>query len=330
MNSFGSIFRVSIFGESHGPAVGVLLDGCPAGLELTAKDLAADLSRRKGGSKGTTLRVEADEPDFLSGVLDGRTTGAPISISFANADVRSESYEKIKNTPRPGHADMAAHLKYGGFNDVRGGGHLSGRLTVGLTAAGAIAKKIIAPIEVEAKLISAGGSEDTLKAAEAVASEGDSIGGIIECRCRNVPAGLGEPFFNSAESMISHIAFAIPGIKGIEFGAGFESAAMRGSEYNDPIVEASGRTATNNSGGISGGITNGNEIVFHVAVRPTASIAKEQETVDLTTGKKTNISVAGRHDACIALRAPVVVEAAAAIALADLMMIEGKISRVKE
>jgi chorismate synthase len=330
MNSFGRVFRVTIFGESHGPEVGITIDGCPAGLPLSADDFASDLLRRKGGGKGTTSRVEADLPNIVSGVFDGHTTGAPVTISFANADVDSKPYEKIKGTPRPGHADMAAHLKYGGFNDVRGSGHLSGRLTVGFTTAGVIAKKLIAPAKVIAKLSSAGGSADAVAAAEAAAKDGNSVGGIIECRCSGVPAGLGEPFFDSAESLVSHLAFAIPGVKGIDFGAGFESAAMRGSQYNDPIVDAEGHTSTNNSGGISGGITNGNEIVLRVAMRPTASIAKEQDTVDLASGKRTKISVTGRHDACIALRAPVVVEAAVAIAFADMMMIEGRIPRVKE
>lgn len=326
MNSFGRIFRVTIFGESHGPSVGVSIDGCPAGIPLSAEDLLGDLARRKGGGSGTTARVEADTPTITSGHFEGRTTGAPITISFQNSDVRSGDYEEFRDKPRPGHADMAARIKYGGFNDYRGGGHSSGRLTVGLTAAGAIAKKIIEPVSTSAAIV----SNDTEKAASAAAGEGDSVGGIIECRCKSVPAGLGEPFFDSAESMIAHIAFAIPAIKGIEFGVGFKAAAMRGSEYNDPITDSQGHTSTNNTGGISGGITNGNEIVFRVAVRPTASIAKEQETVDLKTGKMTKISVGGRHDACIALRAPVVVEAVAAIALADLMLTEGKISRVKE
>lgn len=330
MNSFGRIFRVTIFGESHGPSVGVVIDGCPAGIALAAEDFKTDLSRRKGGTAGTTSRVEADSPKIMSGVLDGKTTGAPIAITFENADVRSESYEKIKNTPRPGHADLSAHIKYGGFNDMRGSGHLSGRLTVALTAAGVVAKKLIGKATVAASVVEAGGQKDARKAAEAAAAAGDSVGGIIECHCENVPAGLGEPFFDSMESMISHIAFAIPGIKGIDFGAGFAAAAIKGSEYNDPILDSSGKASSNNSGGISGGITNGNEIAFRVVVRPTASIAKEQDTVDLTTGKKAKISVEGRHDACIALRAPVVVEAAAAIALADMMMIEGKIPRVKE
>ncbi len=326
MNSFGRLFRVTIFGESHGPAVGVSIDGCPAGIKLAASDLAADLARRKGGGKGQTSRVEGDEPHIMSGLLDDVTTGAPITIAFKNSDVDSTPYERMKETPRPGHADMAAHLKFGGFNDLRGSGHFSGRLTVGLTAAGAIAKRVIAPISVHASLIS---EDEAFRAAQAVADEGDSIGGVIECRCSGVPAGLGEPFFDSTESVIAHLALSIPGVKGIEFGAGFKAAAMRGSEYNDEILDAEGHTSTNNSGGICGGITNGNELLFRVVIRPTASIAKEQETVDLKTGERATIAVDGRHDACIALRAPVVVEAAAAIALADLMLVEGKTPRVK-
>jgi len=330
MNEFGRMFRVSIFGESHGPQVGVVIDGCPAGITLTAEDMASDLNRRKGGTKGTTARVEVDAPVFASGLFKGRTTGAPILISFANADVDSSPYEKLKDTPRPGHADFAAQTKFGGYSNYLGGGHFSGRLTVGLVAAGCIAKKIISSIDIKAHLISAGGSKDAEKAAKRAAKEGNSIGGLIECRCTDVPAGLGEPFFDAVESLISHIAFAIPGIKGIEFGAGFASADMKGSAFNDPIVDKRGRTKTNNAGGISGGITNGNEIVFRVAVRPTASIKAKQYTVDLKTGKGTTITVSGRHDACIALRAPVVLEAATAIVLCDLMMLEGRIKRVKE
>ncbi len=326
MNSFGKIFRVGIFGESHGPVVGVTIDGCPAGLSLTADDFSSDLERRRGGGAGKTSRVEADEPQIQSGMFEGKSTGAPLTISFINEDVDSAPYEEFKDKPRPGHADMTAAIKYSGFNDYRGGGHFSGRLTVGLVAAGVIAKKLIAPMKVEAKLIHAGGEGDVRRACEKAAAEGDSVGGVIECRSSNVPAGFGEPFFDSVESLISHIIFAIPGVKGIEFGAGFAAASMRGSQFNDPIIDASGHTRTNNCGGILGGITNGNEIVFRVACRPTASIAKDQETVDLSTGKKVIISVKGRHDACIALRAPVVVEAACAIVLADLMMINKRLT----
>jgi len=320
MNSFGRIFRVSIFGESHGPSVGVVIDGCPAGLKITDEVFADDLARRSGGGKGKTSRVERDSPMIESGVLGGHTTGAPIAIHFANEDADPAAYDAIKDRPRPGHADMAARMKFAGHADHRGGGHFSGRLTVGLVAAGAIAKRIIAPAVVAARV----SDEAAVKAAAAkAAAEGDSVGGMMECTADGVPAGLGEPFFDSAESVISHLCFAVPGVKGVEFGAGFKSAGMRGSQYNDAILDSEGRTATNNAGGINGGITNGNRIELMVAFRPTASIAKEQDTVDVGSGERVKISVGGRHDACIALRAPVVVEAAVAIALADLSLMAG-------
>ena len=329
MNTFGRLFRVSIFGESHGECVGAMVDGCPAGLLLEPRDFAADLERRAGsGMKGTTPRKEPDIPLMKSGVFSNRTTGAPITIMFGNKDVRSADYEKIKDMPRPGHADLTARIKYGGYNDYRGGGHFSGRLTAGLVAAGVIAKKLLQPIKIEAKLTEAGGSASIEKNIAAAMADGDSIGGIVECKVSGVPAGLGEPFFDSMESALSHAAFAIPAVKGVEFGAGFSCARMRGSECNDDILTVAGKTRTNNAGGINGGITNGNELIFRVAVKPTSSIAKEKRTVDLRTGKETAISVAGRHDACIALRVPPVLEAATAIVLADMMLMEGKMARV--
>ncbi len=328
MDSFGRLFRVGLFGESHGPAVGVLIDGCPAGLPLAEADLESDLARRRAGGKGTSGRVEADRPAILSGLFRGRTTGAPLLIRFENAAQDPAAYDAIKDTPRPGHADFTGWKKFGGFNDPRGGGHFSGRLTVGLVAAGAVAKKLIRPVEVEARLVEAGGSADIAAAVEAAAADRDSVGGIVACEARNVPAGLGEPFFDTAESLLAHILFAIPAVRGVEFGAGFAAARMRGSAHNDPIVGADGRTATNNAGGVSGGITNGNPLVFRVAVKPTASIGRPQRTVDLRTGQAAEITVAGRHDTCIALRVPVVVEAAAAVVLADLMLLEQLIPRV--
>jgi len=331
MNTFGRMFRVCVFGESHGECVGVVIDGCPAGLALAAADFAADLERRAGGAKGATARREADVPLIKSGVFNGKTTGAPITILFENRDVRGEDYEKLKDTPRPGHADLVARMKYGGYNDYRGGGHFSGRLTVALVAAGVIAKKLLRPMKIEAKVSEVGGAKDAKgfeKAIDAALADGDSVGGVVECRVAGVPAGLGEPFFDSMESLLGHAAFAIPAVKGVEFGAGFASARMRGSECNDDILTAAGKTRTNNAGGINGGITNGNELVFRVAVKPTSSIAKEKRTVDLKTGKETAISVGGRHDACIALRVPPVLEAATAIVLADMMLMEGKIARV--
>lgn len=321
MNSFGRVFRVSIFGESHGPAVGVIVDGCPPGVALSVADFSADLERRKGGAAGTTARGEPDLPLLESGVFDGRTTGAPIVIRFENKDVDSTAYDAIRHTPRPGHADFAAHVKSGGTNDFRGGGPFSGRLTAGLVAAGVIAKKVIAPARPGASLIETGGSTDVQRSVTAAAAEGDSVGGVVECRVTGLRIGLGEPFFDSAESVISHIAFAIPGVKAIEFGAGFAGAGMRGSAFNDPILDLSGKTATNNAGGLNGGLTNGNDVVFRVAVRPTSSIAKPQDTIDLRSGRKTTIEVKGRHDACIAVRVPVILEAAAAIAFADLSLL---------
>jgi chorismate synthase len=328
MNSFGRSFRVSVFGESHGSAVGVLVDGCPAGLALSTEDFRADLERRRPGLPGTTGRREPDRPDIESGLLDRRTTGAPILITFKNQDARPGDYESRGETPRPGHADLVALQKYGGFADLRGGGHFSGRLTVGLVAAGVIAKKLIAPTRVEARLTSAGGSADIGEAVSAAQKDGDSVGGIIEARAERVPAGLGEPFFDSVESVLSHVLFAIPGVKGIEFGAGFAAAGMRGSECNDVLISRRGKTRTNHSGGINGGLTNGNALVFRLAARPTASIGKEQTTLNLSTGKTVTLSVSGRHDACIALRLPVIVEAARAAVLADLFLLEQRIPRV--
>jgi chorismate synthase len=328
MNSFGRVFRISIFGESHGECVGILLDGCPAGLPLVIEEFQEDLDRRRGGRPGTTPRAEKDIPLIKSGLLKGTTTGAPILILFENQDVRSTDYEDIRYRPRPGHADFTAYEKYSGFNDYRGGGHFSGRLTAGLVAAGVIAKKVLGSVGVKAALTEAGGSQDIDKAVMAAMEANDSIGGIVECTVGGLPVGLGEPFFDSLESLVSHIVFAIPAVKGIEFGAGFLSARMRGSECNDEIIDRSGRTRTNNAGGINGGITNGNDVCFRVAVKPTSSIARTQRTIDLRTGEAAELTVAGRHDACIALRVPVIVEAATAIVLADLMLIEQRIGRI--
>lgn len=331
MNTFGRIFRISILGESHGSCVGIVIDGCPAGLPLETADFAEDLSRRQGGGKeGTTPRKEADEPKFWSGVFEGRATGAPILIMFENQNVRSQDYSAIKDTPRPGHADWTARAKFGGFNDYRGGGHFSGRLTTALVAAGVVAKKLIRPSVVTASLTEAGGSKDFDAAIKAAMDDGDSIGGIVECTGRNIPAGLGEPFYDSVESLLSHAVFSIPAVKGIEFGAGFKGVALRGSQFNDDIVNADGKTATNNAGGINGGLTSGNDLVFRIAVKPTSSIRKEKQTINLETGEAVPISVKGRHDACIALRVPVVLEAVTAIVLADLMCLENRISRVWE
>lgn len=319
MNTFGRFFRVSISGESHGESVGVLIDGCPPGISLSESEFDRDLERRRSGAAGTTPRREPDVPSIKSGVMNGKTTGAPILIFFENRQADSNVYEQIRYTPRPGHADFTAWKKYRGYNDYRGGGHFSGRLTVGLVAAGVIAKKLTGSIAYEAKLIEAGASREIGRAVEAAMRDKDSIGGIVECRIRDVPAGLGEPFFDSVESLIGHVVFSIPAVKGIEFGAGFAGSKMRGSEHNDEILDRSGKTKTNNAGGINGGITNGNDIIFRVAVKPTSSIGVPQSTIDLRNGETVQLMVTGRHDACIALRMPVIIEAAAAIVFADLM-----------
>lgn len=328
MNSIGRIFRIVLYGESHGEGVGIVIDGCPAGLPLSTDDFSTDLQRRQGRVPGTTSRKEPDLPRIKSGLLNKKTTGAPLLIEFKNKDVNSKDYLDLHNTPRPGHTDFVAQHKYGGFNDFRGGGHFSGRLSVGLVAAGVIAKKMLAPVTIETTLLEAGGSKDIQKAVQLTLQDNDSIGGIIECRANELPAGLGEPFFDSVESLISHLIFSIPGIKGIEFGSGFACSKMKGSECNDIIINTKGQTKTNHAGGINGGITNGNELVFRVAVKPPSSIKKEQDTINLRTGKSAKISVQGRHDACIALRMPVIVEAATALVLTDLMLIEQKIQRI--
>jgi chorismate synthase len=327
MNTFGLSFRLSIFGESHGDCVGAVIDGCPAGLSLSPDDLLADIDRRKPGGPGGTPRHEPDVPEIRSGILDGRTTGAPLTIVFANRNARSEDYEALRDIPRPGHADLVARIKFGGFNDARGGGHFSGRLTLPLVAAGAVARKLLAPATLKASLLEAGGSTDIEKTVRAAGKDGDSVGGLIECRGSGFPPGLGEPFFDAVESLIAHAVLAVPGIAGIEFGAGFAGSRMRGSACNDVPVDPRGRTRTNHSGGTNGGITNGNELVFRVAVKPPSSIRREQESVDLRTGLPVRFSVPGRHDACTALRMPVIVEAAAAVVLADLMLRQQLLSR---
>lgn len=328
MNSYGRNFRISMFGESHGPTVGVLIDGCPAGLELGQRDFLEDLARRKGGGEGQTSRVESDLPYIESGLYQGRTTGAPILIRFSNVEMRSRDYDDIKQIPRPGHADFCAAIKYGGRQDPRGGGHFSGRLTLGLVAAGVIAKKLIVPVTVSARLAEAGGDEDPSLPLKTAASRGDSIGGLIECEALSVPVGLGEPFFDSVESLLSHVLFSIPAVKGVEFGAGFQSARMSGSECNDVLIDTDGKTATNHSGGINGGLTNGNPVRLRVAVKPTSSISRPQKTIHLGTGRPVELRIEGRHDTCIALRMPVIVEAAVAVVFTDLLLRDQKLARI--
>jgi len=322
MNTFGRLFRITIFGESHGKAIGVTIDGCPVGIDIDVNDFFADLERRKPGATGTTPRQEDDMPNIISGVFKGKTTGSPLTILFENKNVKSEDYDAIRNTPRPGHADFVLHKKFHSFNDYRGGGHSSGRLTLAIVAAGVVAKKILSPVAINAVLSEAGGTTD-IEAAIAMAVERqDSIGGIVTCSIKGLALGLGEPFFDSAESVISHLVFSVPAIKGIDFGSGFAAAAMQGSEHNDPIIDEKGTTKTNNAGGINGGITNGNELYFRVAVKPTSSTPQLQHSWNEATHAVESFKVKGRHDLCIALRVPVVIEAAAAIALADLFLID--------
>ncbi len=330
MNSFGRLFSVSIFGESHGECVGITIDGCPAGLVLAPEDLLPDLERRKGGKqKGTTPRQETDFPIFKSGLFNGKTTGFPITILFENNNIRSEDYQKQRSFPRPGHADMVAHQKFGGNEDYRGGGHFSARLTAGLVAAGGIAKKLMPAVTINAAVTEIGGEADLEKGIQRAIDAKDSVGGLVECRVNGLPAGLGEPYFDSLESQLAHIMFAIPAVKGIEFGAGFAAAKMFGSQHNDAIEDISGKTKTNNAGGIVGGISNGNELVFRIAIKPTASTPKPQNSLNWDTGKMEDFSVKGRHDLCVALRAPVIVEAATALVLVDLLLMEQHIKRVQ-
>lgn len=318
MNSFGRLFRVQIFGESHGPCVGITIDGCPPGIDLSPEDMLPDLERRKGGQqKGTTPRKEDDFPKIMSGVFEGKTTGFPITILFDNNNIRSEDYQKQRSIPRPGHADWVAHQKFHGFEDYRGGGHFSARLTTGLVAAGAIARKIIPTIKINAWVSEIGGETDTEKGLQKAIDAKDSVGGIIECRVTGMPVGLGEPYFDSLESVLAHMLFSIPAVKGVEFGAGFKAATMYGSEHNDAIEDKTGRTRTNHAGGIVGGISNGNDLVLRLAIKPTASTPKEQQSLNWDTGQVENFSVKGRHDLCVALRAPVIVEAVTALVLAD-------------
>lgn len=323
MNTFGRKFRVSIFGESHGELIGVVLDGVPAGLELSEQDFEQDILRRKSGAKGTTPRIEDDMPQIVSGVFEGHTTGAPLTIVFKNKNTKSSDYELFAAMPRPGHADLTAALKWDDCQDPRGGGHFSGRLTLPVVAAGVVAKKVLedatmlddTPFSgVEAQIVEMGDMEEAM-------SEGDSVGALVECIVPDIDPGYGEPFWDSVESLIAHAIFAIPGVRGIEFGDGFDAAKMRGSEHNDPIGP-DGRPLKNGAGGVNGGITNGAPISFRVAFKPTSSIRKAQQTFNFATGEMDTLQVPGRHDVCFALRTPVVVEAMTAIVLADLVLVK--------
>ncbi len=331
MNTFGRKFRVSIFGESHGELIGVVLDGVPAGLELSEQDFEQDILRRKSGAKGTTPRIEDDMPQLVSGVFEGHTTGAPLTVVFKNNNTRSSDYSQFAAMPRPGHADLTAAFKWDDCQDPRGGGHFSGRLTLPVVAAGVVAKKMLADLtildetpvrEISAQIVELGGlSEGWQEAIEKAMAEGDSLGAVVECTVPEIEPGYGEPFWDSVEATLAHAIFSIPGVRGIEFGDGFQAARMMGSEHNDPIGP-DGRPMKNGAGGVNGGITNGAPLKFRVAFKPTSSISKAQQTFNFATGEMDTLEVKGRHDACFALRAPVVVEAMTAIVLADLVLLK--------
>ena len=353
---FGEHFRLSIFGESHGPAIGMVIDGIPAGTPIDEEAIARDMARRAPGNDPTaTSRKEPDRVRIVSGLFKGRATGTPLCGLIENTNTRSGDYAQLQTKMRPGHADYAGHVKYRGFADPRGGGHFSGRITAPLVFAGSIARQLLAakgveigahiaaiagvcdtpldPVLVDAQtlralrerrfaLLNPGQEAPMREAVEAARQDGDSVGGIIECAATGVPAGIGSPFFGSVESVTAQLLWSIPAVKAVEFGDGMALAAQRGSQANDPLAFEGGRVVTlsNHNGGITGGITNGMPIVLRTAIKPTPSIARTQQTVDLLTGENTTLAITGRHDPCIVPRAVVVVESALAIALCELMM----------
>ena len=328
-NSYGNRYRFTIWGQSHAPAIGVTIEGLPAGFAPDMEKLSAFLGRRApGNGPFSTPRKEADAPEFIAGLVDGVTCGAPVTAVIHNTNTRSGDYEELRRIPRPGHADYAAWVKYGDSRDVAGGGQFSGRLTAPLCIAGGLALQLLEKegISIRAYILTIGGEENPKKFPERIlrAKEaGDSVGGVIYCICQGVPAGIGEPMFGGMENRISQAVFGIPAIKGIEFGRGFDAADITGSENNDAFYfdkNGAVRTRTNAHGGILGGITSGMPIIFRVAVKPTPSIALEQDSVDLTTGENVKLSVKGRHDPCIVPRAVPCVEAAAAVAILDALM----------
>lgn len=350
-NTLGNNVSITLFGESHGVAIGAVVDGLPAGIEVNEEFISHQLDLRRPVGKISTPRQEADKFNIVSGVFNGKTTGTPVCIVIPNENTHSKDYSKTYGKARPGHADYTAFCKYNGCEDYRGGGHFSGRITAGLVAAGAIAVDVLSKkgIKIGTHIAKCAGVEDTdfsnlendinklsdkvfavldsdkgeqmIKEIEKAAEEGDSVGGIIETAVVGLPVGVGEPWFDSVESVLSHALFAIPAIKGVEFGAGFSCADMRGSEMNDSFTFENGKvtTKTNNNGGINGGITNGMPVIFKCAVKPTPSISKDQDTVDFVNNENTVLSVKGRHDPCIVHRARVVVDSITALVLCDLL-----------
>ena len=352
-NSFGNQLTLTLFGESHGEYIGAVIDGLTPGVAIDHESIKNALQKRRPRGKMATARVEADEYKIISGEHNGKATGTPLTIIIPNQNTKSGDYSALENTPRPSHADYTAELKYHGYQDKRGGGHFSGRLTLPVVAAGVVAKKMLADLtllddtpvrEVRARIVELGGvgwrdlstslemtEEDLevteempvkwLKAIERTMAEGDSLGAVVECTVPEIDPGYGEPFWDSVEAKIAHAIFSIPGVRGIEFGDGFQAARMKGSEHNDPIGP-DGRPTKNGAGGVNGGITNGAPLKFRVAFKPTSSISKAQQTFNFATGEMDTLEVKGRHDACFALRTPVVVEAMTAIVLADLVLVK--------
>jgi chorismate synthase len=362
-NSIGKEFTVTTFGESHGEIVGVVIDGCPAGLPLSEEDIQVELdSRIPADPKIVSARIEKDTANILSGLYNGFTTGAPIAITVENREADSSDYEAITNLPRPAHADYPAHVRYGGFEDYRGGGRFSGRITVALIIAGAIAKKLLSQFDIDvlaytravgkvrsdkkfsAREIRKNKYEAATRCPDLVCAErmeqaivkarkeGETLGGIVECLALNVPAGIGEPLFDSLDADLAKALFDIPAVKGVEFGLGFALAEMKGSESNDPYTMKSGKvtTSTDNMGGIIGGLSNGMPIIMRVAIKPTPSIGKEQQTVDLSTMENANLTVKGRHDPCVVPKAVPAVESAVAVTLLDHLIRAGVIPKVLE
>ena len=359
-NSFGKLFTITSFGESHGRCVGVTIDGCPAGLPLTEEDIQQEVDKRRpGATMAATTRVEEDKVEILSGTFNGYTTGAPICLLVWNKDIDSSEYEKMRFLPRPGHADYTAFVKYGGFNDFRGGGRFSGRITATFVMAGAVAKKLLnlVGVEVLAHTIEIGGvkaktkglneirenvetnplkcadlaaAKEMIRVIEKAREEGDSVGGAIEGMALNIPVGLGEPVFDTLEGDLAKALFAIPAVKGVEFGSGFSAAGKRGSENKDPFAIKDGKIVTvgNNAGGILGGISNGMPIVVRIAIKPTPSIASSQETVDIKKMQSASLEIKGRHDTCLVPRAVPVVESMMAVTLCDFAMRAGLIPEV--
>lgn len=322
MNQFGTLYRITLYGESHQPAIGVVIDGVPPGTAIDMAAIATDLKRRNPPLIGTTPRKEPDDVLITSGLLNGIATGSPIHAMIENKNVRSQDYDHLKTQPRPGHADFVAKMKYGGYQDPRGGGRFSGRLTAPLVVAGSIAKMFL-PYTFSHRLVQVGTLTDMCQLDDyltEVAAAGESVGGVIEVRVEGVPVGLGEPMFQKLDAQLAAMMFAIPAVKGVEVGTGFSGITMMGSDFNDRFVSDSGLTATNHAGGVTGGLSNGNPIVLKVFVKPTSSIAKPQETYAYDTASMRDLSVKGRHDVCIARRAGIVLENAAAIVLADLTL----------